>query len=179
MAGARRVVPAPLGPASPCPRLGGGRVRPSTHAARGAGGEWDRAFKCAANLLRQEAWRSLPRAAWGAMGAIRDRILGRGVRAGPCKSTMSSCTSEGHSLAPISVLLATTDSHSPGVEEDEGVPGLAPTLVCSHSRLSGAAGILSSLLAALGGKQTVSPAHQPDGKFCLLGLDRPAGVLPA
>lgn len=107
----------------------------------------------------------------------------RGVKAGLCKSTVSSCTSEQHSLAPISVLLAVsdsiTDSRSPGVEEDEGVPGLALTLVCSHPWLSGAAGISSSLLAAEGGKQTASPAHQRDGKFCLLRLDRPAGIFPA
>ena len=70
------------GAASPRLQLGGGRVRPSTHAAWGAGGEWDRAFKCTANLLRQEARRSLPRAAWGVMGEIKDGIMGQGCKSG-------------------------------------------------------------------------------------------------
>lgn len=106
----------------------------------------------------------------------------RGVRARPCKSTVSSHTSEQRSLAPISVLLAvsapTTERRSLELEEDEGGPGLALFPACSHPQLSGAAGISSSLLAALGGKQTASPAYQWDGKFCLLGLDCPAGILP-
>lgn len=78
------------------------------------------------------------------------------------------------SLAPVSVLLAglalTTESHSPELEKEEDAPGIAVTPACSHSQLSRAAGISGSLLAALGGKQTESPAHQWDGKFCLLGL---------
>lgn len=83
-----------------------------------------------------------------------------GERVGLCKS-----------LAPISVLLAlTTQSHSPELEKAEGASGIALTPVCSHSQLSRAAGISGSLPAALGGKQTESPAPQWDGKFCLLGL---------
>lgn len=86
-----------------------------------------------------------------------------GVIAGLCKS-----------LAAISVLQAvlvlSTQSHSPELEKDEGAPGIALTPACSHSQLSRAAAISGSLLAALGGKQTQSPAHQWDGKFYWLEL---------
>lgn len=61
-------------------------------------------------------------------------------------------------------------SHSPELEKDEGGPGMALTPACSHSQLSRAAAISGSLLAALGGKQTESPAHQWHGKFYLLEL---------